>query len=339
MYPWLRTGFQYGLGQKADVVVEDNGFIRITIPADFDWVPGQHCFLRFRSFGIHALTSHPFTICSLPSVSADEESHITFYIRHRGGLTAKLYKHATQHPGVALPVLVDGPYGGIDTQKLYGSDRIIVIAGGSGAGWILSFIEQYARCWHSGPKTLCSNSSEADSDESSSSSEKQVKAYGHTNAPQSLRVILATRDTATRVWFHKTVSEMLSRYSETRAVSDLTVEIFLTGEAEQPQEVQKGLAELGDARSPSAKEEIDMQRLKKNSIAGQELYGRPNLPNILHEEAGKVGETKQSLGVFTCGPVTMQNDIRNAVAKENLKIMKKPQLAGVYLHLEHFSWA
>ena len=145
MYPWLRTFFEYGIGQKAQIFIEDNGFTRITIPANFKWQPGQHCFLRFRSFGIHALSSHPFTICSLPSMSQEKPSELTFYIRHQGGLTARLYNYAMTHPGVQVPVFVDGPYGGIDNQKFFGSDRLVVVAGGSGAGWMLPFVEQFLR--------------------------------------------------------------------------------------------------------------------------------------------------------------------------------------------------
>lgn len=35
----------------------------------------------------------------------------------------------------------------------------------------------------------------------------------------------------------------------------------------------------------------------------------------------------------------MQNDVRNAAAKENLAILKGGMSGGVYLHSEHFSWA
>lgn len=273
-------------------------------------------------------------------MSPDEQSHITFYIQRRGGITARLHNFAIQQPGVPVPVLLDGPYGGIDTQKFYGSDRIVVIAGGSGAGWSLPFIEQYVRCWYSAPKTLSSNSSELDSDGNSGSDQEYPRVRSHANTPQSLRVILATRDTATRVWFHKAVSDLLSGYAQSQSANDLTVEVFLTGEAEQPREIGKGLTELnGLDPSPPLKEKFGVQQSSQSCISGKELPGRPQLPRIIHEEAVKVAETKQSLGIFACGPLTMQNDIRNAVATENLEVFKNPKSTGVYLHLEHFSWA
>ncbi|KAI2474638.1 hypothetical protein Ptr902_13959 [Pyrenophora tritici-repentis] len=49
VYPWLRSVFEYKWTQKAHIAVEDNGFTRINIPANFHWTQGQHCFLRFTS--------------------------------------------------------------------------------------------------------------------------------------------------------------------------------------------------------------------------------------------------------------------------------------------------
>lgn len=337
VYPWLRTCFEYGGGQKAQLFVADNGFTRVTIPATFDWVPGQHCFLRFRGFGIHSLTSHPFTICSLPSTSPDEQSHITFYIRHRRGFTARLYNYAMKQPGVSVPVFVDGPYGGIDPQKYHSSDRLVVIAGGSGAGWILPFIEQFARCG------LSRATKEAGDGEGSTSNAGRV---GRSPAnPLSLRVILATRDTATRTWFQKTVDELLSKYSSLHSSFDLDVQVYLTSEVKEQARSSELVADSEGPESSPAENATMWKGGEKpegygrTSIEGQKRHGRPQIPQIIQEEAAELAETGQSLGVFVCGPDTMQNDVRNAVAKANLNILKTPTSGGVYLHLEHFSWA
>lgn len=74
-------------------------------------------------------------------------------------------------------------------------------------------------------------------------------------------------------------------------------------------------------------------------ILGKEFEGRPNLSLVVQEEAANFAEAGQSLGVYVCGPTTMQNDERNAVARENLGILKGSKSSGVYLHSEHFSWA
>jgi len=42
--------------------------------------------------------------------------------------------------------------------------------------------------------------------------------------------------------------------------------------------------------------------------------------------------------VFVCGPASMQIDMSNAVAAEQLTILRGGR-NDVYLHMEHFSWA
>ncbi|TGO33291.1 hypothetical protein BHYA_0254g00060 [Botrytis hyacinthi] len=339
-HPWLRTLFEYGTHQKAEIFIEDNEFTRITIPANFKWQPGQHCFLRFRSFGIHTLSSHPFTICSLPSISLDKPSEITFYIRHQGGFTARLYNHAIKRPGIQVPVLVDGPYGGIDNQRYFGSDRLVVVAGGSGAGWMLPFVEQFLRFRSSKviPEPL------ADKTKENKQTSDEPSRQQDPRSPRSLRVILSTRDIATRTWFHTTVNNMLSDYQSLG--TDISVEVYLTGEAEpMAQSPTESAPELERSNIISTeKDVIDKHTgVPRNSDASNEakdeVRGRPDLPLLIREEAAAARTTGQTIGVFVCGPLTIQDDIRNAVAKENLGIIKNPSAGGIYLYSEHFSWA
>ena len=211
--------------------MEDNGFTRITIPSvNMRWKPGQHCFLRFTSFGFQAFSSHPFTICSLPSTRPNEKSELVFYIRHQRGLTEKLYNHAIKQPGASVAVHVDGPYGGINMQRYTQGDRLLVVAGGSGAGWMLPFIELFHR-WNS-----IAADEEQGKDTETEDSETQPDG-GHRerglSRPLSLRVILATRDTSTRTWFLRAVGELLSKYSTPHSSFDIDVQVYLTGEAER----------------------------------------------------------------------------------------------------------
>ena len=248
-----------------------------------------------------------------------------------------------KQPAASVPVFVDGPYGGIDPQKYASSDHLIVIAGGSGAGWSLPFIEQFARRGLTRTNEEHVQTIEEGGKERSNNDERRL--HQSLNRPLSLRVILATRDSATRVWFHKTVSDLLSKYPSLKSSSDLDVKVYLTGEGEKHSDSPMGFIDLERSEPSSIAENIvsqkdggEVQGHRINSIAGQELLGRPQLPLIIQKEAAKVAEAGQSLGIFVCGPDTMQNDVRNAVAKENLGILKNPRSRGIYLHLEHFSW-
>ena len=336
--------------------VEDNSFIRITIPVDFTWRPGQHCFLRFCSFGIHALSSHPFTICSLPSTSPTESSELFFYIRHRGGFTARLHSYASTRSGVQVPVLIDGPYGGIDNRRFFGSDRIIVIAGGTGVGWMLPFVEQFLRHHHSTTAFLAKEIRE-----NNRTTDEAPLSRHSVRRPRSMRVILATRDVATRTLFHTTLSNLLSTYKTIGSANpaDISIEIHLTGTAERiahppssnsdsdPEKLASSSLEKGEDVVEKDPEACNKTSYHNNHAQTgkeeEEVRGRPDLPLIIREEAAagrQVGGL--AVGVYACGPLTMQNDIRNAVAKENLNILRNRTSASdssMYLHLEHFSWA
>ena len=324
------------------MVVEENGFLRIKIAANFTWRPGQHCFLRFPSFGINALSSHPFTICSLPSTSTENTSEMTFYIRPRGGLTGRLYKHAMTHPGVQTSVLVDEPYGGIDNQKYFNSDRLIVAAGGSGAGWMLPFVEQFLRHLSS---TVRQHHAAKEADESTDTPGEPGR-WRNSYGPRSLRVILATRDIATRAWFHMALDNLLSTYKSLAITPNLSIEVHLTGEVERIVHSSTQPASDMETSDSSLQEEESIMKNEPNTkeavhhnASKHETRGRPDLPSAIREEAAASASSGQRVGVFVCGPLEMQNDVRKAVARENWGILKNPRSGGMYLRLEHFSWA
>ncbi|KAE9992665.1 hypothetical protein EG327_008266 [Venturia inaequalis] len=343
-YPWLRTLFEYGTRQKATLTIEENGFTRITIPANFTWTPGQHCFLRFTSFGVmKAVSAHPFTICSLPSIHAGEKNELVFYIRHQHGFTKTLYEFALEHPGFGVGVMVDGPYGGVNMQKYYDGDHSLVVAGGSGAGWVLPFVERFVRDQFSNLTTTIDEEKAL----ATAAEGREVLRQQH-DGPTSLRVILATRDISSRIWFLRTVSEVLAKYPGSTRTKDINIQVFLTGEAAHQVDLssskKEDLGETSSNRSMSSDDCIAIPvkqdaGLGMTNVPGKEFEDRPRLAQIIHGEGARMAHEGRSMGVFVCGPETMQNDVRNAVAAENLQVVKGAKRGGVYLHSEHFSWA
>lgn len=252
-----------------------------------------------------------------------------FYIRPHGGFTKKLRARALECPGSSVGVLVDGPYGGIALDKFSDADCVLLVAGGSGAGWCLPFIERYVMQY--------SQSGDAYSD-----AEKGETLHVETRGlagPVSLRIVLATRDTANRQWFLGAVDELLAKCGG--SASGLNVQVYLTGDAALAVETT---TERGKTASPAASvSESDgiegAGHELVGHVPGREHEGRPHLSSVVAQEASKVREGGQALSVFVCGPTTMQNDVRNAVAAENLRGLKGSAAESVYLHSEHFSWA
>ena len=215
-----------------------------------------------------------------------------------------------------MRILLDGPYGGLDMRMVNDCEKLVVIAGGSGAGWCLPLITAFLRRCATIP------------DERSS-----------------MRVILATRDMATQQWFEAAVADLTAStlsHSETRP--QLLTEIYYTGGANSrsaPETTHQSLHQLEDPEkapwtrsdSRTASDTSGSANLALSNV--RRFNSRPRLPAVITEEAeGRTG----SLGVCLCGPHSMQNEVSNAVAQQQLLGMEE-WTRDVHLHTESFSWA
>ena len=316
--------------------MESNSHLRIEVAGDFIWTPGQHCFLRFTEFGIRAaITSHPFTICSTQA-----ESALVFYVQPKGGFTGKLYELARNSPaGISTTkVLIDGPYGGIDMTRFDASDRVIIVAGGSGAGWCLPLIARFVE-GISDAKHLELGTSGDVSIDPSVKDRRSSRGEG-----RSLRVILSAKDAETLKWFIKALEALLTSHTGRYDSGKFDVNLHLTRDLEEkfdsPSKDVSVPATKSVRRSYTEAQESDSDALTNHKTVSNSLFpGRPHLPVLLHEEATKASEDQSTMGVFVCGPSSMQNDVRNAVARENLAVVRGARSGPVYLHQEHFSWA
>ncbi|KIW18595.1 hypothetical protein PV08_02884 [Exophiala spinifera] len=324
LYSQLRTFARHGLGQRANISLATNGLIQVSVPVSFDWTPGQHCFIRFRSMGLHGVTIHPFTICSLPHSPINKPSNpsstVDFYIRPSGGFTGRLAKHAGG--GKSETVMLYGPYGGVNMQRLLECDRLVVIAGGSGAGWTLPFVELQIR-----------------------HVKRILKAEASSDVAPSLKLIVATRDLTTCKWYLGKVQELLDAYGTTLAEIKSTVEMYFTGA--EPLETDSSSPSPPPSTSQFVSKKVDEKDTEmvhpetaSDSVdldaLGETHTGRPDLKSMISKEGSR--EWSQILGVFVCGPLEMQNDVRNAVADQQLDIIRG-SVKDVYLHTEHFDWA
>ncbi|GIZ45096.1 hypothetical protein CKM354_000827900 [Cercospora kikuchii] len=322
----IRLYFEHGLGHRANISLSSNGFICVRIPTTATWGIGQHFFVRFMGLGIHASTNHPFTACSLPVAGSSDQrlsSELVLYIRPRGGTTARLAHFAETHPNSSMRVFLDGPYGGMDMQKVVACPEQLIIAGGSGAGWILPLLSAFLL-------------------RQPLSGSEEVAA----TAPLRARIVLATRDIATREWFESAVRDVLAEHGLEKAPEGLAIEVYYTGAQERSASVPSNGQFLQQLDSPekvatqnvvTSASESDTSSNSAKLAGVQSLDSRPDLPALIRSENAQRSSSGQ-LGVFVCGPLSMQNDASNAVAEEQLAILRGGS-KEIYLHMEHFSWA
>lgn len=208
--------------------------------------------------------------------------------------------------------------------KILQSKRQLVVAGGSGAGWLLPMIIAFLR-------------------------RIEVEAgKASDTASSTMKVVLATRDLATRQWFEETFRQLLADFGLEKTPDGLDVELYYTGSEENaaaPKATGQFLHKLEDPeKAPdtvntvalrSSDSEVSSNMSKQ--LSAKMTDSRPDLPALIREESALTA-TNSQLGVFACGPLSMQSDVSSAVAAEQMAICKGAA-KGVYLHMEHFSWA
>ncbi|KAF3008804.1 hypothetical protein E8E13_010569 [Curvularia kusanoi] len=129
------------IGDEAAVTLMPENAVKITIPTQTKWRPGQYVYLRMP--GISVFENHPFTIASLcdddfPSEYGEGYKDMVLVFRPFGGFTKKVVESALTHgPWHTYRAFVDGPYGGMQ-RRIEAFDDVVLIAGGSGITAIIS---------------------------------------------------------------------------------------------------------------------------------------------------------------------------------------------------------
>ncbi|EJT70699.1 ferric reductase transmembrane component 7 [Gaeumannomyces tritici R3-111a-1] len=136
--PW-RMAFM--VGDEAAITLLSENAVKITIPTQMRWKPGQFVYLRMP--GISLFENHPFTISSLcsedfPSEYGENYRDCVLVFRPYGGFTRKVLETAIEKgPFHTYRAFLDGPYGGM-RRDLAAFDTVILIAGGSGVTALMS---------------------------------------------------------------------------------------------------------------------------------------------------------------------------------------------------------
>ena len=292
------------------------GFVRVAVDMGkgATWAPGQHVFLRFLVLGVHGLTSHPFTICS---VTDAENPQMVFYMKPHRGFTQRLAHLAEQKPGGAVRVFVEGPYSGVmhgaGAASFADYDEAILIAGGSGAGFLLALVEDTLR-----------------------------RATKHA---LNLRIVLATPSPAVAQWIASQLHALFDRYPldvqpHLTVAASVHVSGLATGSdtdlrlAKQPSQRQQE-APVDEKADPTPT--ISVAAPPPSSDAPQRVAivtGRPDLGAFVRGET-TAGRGSTRVGIAVCGPHSMLSDVRVAAAAAQLKVAKGER-GELFMHSEHF---
>ncbi|MCJ1475532.1 hypothetical protein MMC13_004195 [Lambiella insularis] len=129
------------IGEEAAITLLPENAVKVTIPTQMKWRPGQYVYLRMP--GISVFENHPFTVASLcsddfPSEYGEQYRDMIIVFRPFSGFTRKVVNaHNENGPWHTYRAFLDGPYGGMQ-RELAAFDTVILFAGGSGITAIVS---------------------------------------------------------------------------------------------------------------------------------------------------------------------------------------------------------
>ncbi|KAI0635390.1 iron reductase [Trametes polyzona] len=283
----------------------DLGMTRVEIPAiNAGWRAGQHVRLRVLSLGMGFrgwAEAHPFTIASVSRSPSGEG--LVLMCKKAGDWTNRLYELAQRADygeangvGSNVQVVVEGPYGG-PGHAIFGSfSGAMFVAGGSGITFALAAVQDLMK--------------------------KDLEFKSRVRA---IELVWSVQDPAALQPLIPLFSTLLAQ--SRNAYANLRISVFYT-------------------RAPSSPEAVKAYRLPPGLTLSPM---RPKLPGILSgvvdrsvalfsggKERRRGGSTLTGVIVGVCGPASLGDEVRKAVAEFPAK--RRKAVGGIELHEEAFGW-
>ncbi|KAJ9117430.1 hypothetical protein QFC22_004280 [Naganishia vaughanmartiniae] len=310
------------------VDILDQDTVRVTCyRPELKWSAGQHVYLMMPSISTLPFEAHPFTIQGTPVTEGSEAGNISLLIRVRDGFTKRLL--AKGHDSTKTAAYMEGPYGG--SVDLRHNDTVVVVVGGSGVTYGLA-------CLYSVLDAAKLNKSAV----RKFNFVWMVRSRDHyrwikkdleshlANVPEYLEITFNFHVTQ----YSPVEGTLLEKVATlTRIVTSTQGAPEVTGETSS----SEGYNSSSPAESINEKESDDKYRSNEDKDGRVHWHqGRANLGQVLQQA---VDTAQGPISVNVCGPSTLQNSVRKAVASASSpkQILSKGQ-APIEFHCENFGW-
>ena len=322
----------------------DENHTRITINnPPVTWKAGQHMFLACHV--VAPLSSHPFTIASLP-----EDGKMEFIVRAKKGATKRFFKYAVKaYPSLPTSVspkkagrsvLIDGPYARVRPLRQF--DSLVLVAGSTGATFTMPLLRDVVQQW------MGIGSSQRFSLEPPAGA-----------VTRHIRFIWVVKKTSSINWFSSQLDNVVKNVETLRNQGhDIAVDIsiYVTSDEGLTSSQSSITGVLNTQSAAQASPEYDekdviTQRLssasssisfeKQNQVVDTRISiisGRPEVSNIIRKTAElALGE----MAVVVCGPPGLVQCTRNAAVaiSDERGVHKGTGAQGIYVHAETFGYA
>ncbi|KAJ9098104.1 hypothetical protein QFC21_004433 [Naganishia friedmannii] len=312
------------------VDILDQDTVRVTCYRDdLKWSAGQHLYLMMPSISTIPFEAHPFTIQGTPVTEGPEAGKVSLLIRVRDGFTKRLL--AKGHDSTKTAAYMEGPYGG--SVDLRHNDTVVVVVGGSGVTYGLA-------CLYSVIDAARLNKSAVRKFNFSMYLlfrtldhyqwiKKDLKSH-LANVPEYLDITFNFHVTQ----YSPVEGTLLEKVATlTRIATSTQGAPIVTGESSS----SEGYNSSSPAESINEKESDEKYRSDEDKDGRVHWHqGRANLVQLLQQA---VDAAQGPVSINVCGPSTLQNSVRKAVASTSSpkQILSKGQ-ASIEFHCENFGW-
>lgn len=365
------------LACRATFEALDESHTRITIAnPPIAWTAGQHLFLACHP--VAPLSSHPFTIASLP-----EDGKLEFVVRAKMGATKRFFKYAAKDHGsksAGRSVLIDGPYARIRPLRQF--DSVVFVAGSTGATFCVPLVRDIVQQWKNGGNNVaprfslqaapgavtrhikliwCLKKSTsvcwfgAQLDKVVEDVE-ELRNEGH-DVAVNITIYVTCDDgmTSERSSLNGDISGLQNRPASSLSLDEKTGAKATLAEISRRSSIQECCCtktiEEDEIQEPCRCGEALANRVSTTSSSFsleksgrlvdsriQILSGRPNIPSIIRKTAELA---LGEMAVVVCGPPGMVQGTRNAVVaiSDDRGVHKGTGAQGIYVHAEAFGYA
>ncbi|BGP20636.1 hypothetical protein JCM10213_007172 [Rhodosporidiobolus nylandii] len=310
----VRNGRHIAHG-RVEALADNAVRVTIRLPQDSPhrWTAGQHYFVNF--FKVRPFESHPYTVANAPyadpsSTATPDRMSLVFRINPLVGLGPRLYNLAAS-ASPSTPVLLDGPYGGLVNRDLGRHDTLVLFAGGAGMSFVTALLEELAgRLLREDPSVKV----------------KRVEVHW------------AIRREEAKTWFDGQLFSTLRHLLDRKDF--LALNLYVTGE-----ENAASTSASSSALAFEKKDDIEEGESEKacsgcSSRLPWHIHRvRPDVPTLFAQLFANAA-ADSTIGIGSCGPVSLTTAVRRAVAKRQKEIAfgAVGGAAEVELHTEEFDW-
>ncbi|OLN96666.1 Ferric/cupric reductase transmembrane component 2-like protein 3 [Colletotrichum chlorophyti] len=257
------------INNTATVYPLPNGATRIVLKKSPSTArSGEHAYLWIPR--IRLLETHPFTIAAVEPLE--------FVVSAHDGFTRGLHEFASKNPGADLSASVQGPYGYLPDLTSY--DRVVLVAGGSGASFTIGVA-------------------------------LNILARMKSGSEQKVVVVWAVKKSAILSWFSAHLERLLQH-------PNFSVSLFITDEPLSSRR-DRPVSTEGPRSSRLSDSDTEALRFKEsdvqNAFSPSLNYGRPDVAAVIRR-AVEESTPAQRVIVMGCGPQRLMQELRNTTASE-----------------------